>query len=306
MKKLIITLLLTVFSAGAYAQNLFVGTYNVRNDNQGDTEDGNGWVRRCPVIADMLNFEQPDVFGTQECRNNQIRDLVSKLPGYDFIGTGRDDGKEAGEYSAIFYNKNVLKLLNQGNFWLNETPTKPGLGWDAACIRICTWGKFREKVTGFTFYFFNLHMDHVGVVARRESAKLVVKKIKEIAGPKASFILTGDFNVDQTDEIYRIFTNSGLLSDSYEIAGQRFAENGTFQGFDSDSKTSSRIDHIFVSNDCKVNHYGILTHGYWTPNAKTVATFKNSQAPSELNFSTYQRRLPSDHYPVFAKISFPK
>ena len=79
------------------------------------------------------------------------------------------------------------------------------MGWDAACIRICTWGKFKQKATGFTFYFFNLHTDHVGVIARREAAKLVIKKIKEIAGAKAPVILTGDFNVDQKDETYDLF-----------------------------------------------------------------------------------------------------
>lgn len=94
-------------------------------------------------------------------------------------------------------------MLRHGNFWLNETPDVPKLGWDAACIRICSWGQFRQKATGFEFYYFNLHMDHVGVVARREAAKLVVKKIGEIA-KDAPVVLTGDFNVDQTDEIYTI------------------------------------------------------------------------------------------------------
>ena len=192
---------------------------------------------------------------------------------------GRDDGKEAGEYAAIFYKNDRVKLLDSGNFWLNETPDVPKLGWDAACIRICTWGKFKDLRTKKKFYFFNLHMDHVGVVARREAAKLVVSRIKEMA-QDAPVVLTGDFNVDQTDEIYGIFTHSGILKDSYENARIRFAENGTFNSFKVETKTDSRIDHVFVSPSFKVEAYGLRTDSYWAKG----------------------RRNLSDHYPVFVKL----
>ena len=280
-------------------------TYNIRNDNSDDRKEGNAWPKRCQVICDMMNFEQPDIFGTQEVLVGQLRDLKQGLDGYDCIGVGRDDGKEAGEYSAIFYKKDKLKRLDYGNFWLNETPDKPALGWDAACIRICTWGKFRDVQTQLEFYFFNLHMDHVGVVARREAAKLVVRKIKEIAGSNAPVILTGDFNVDQHDEIYQIFTQSGLLKDSYTAAKMRFAENGTFQGFKSSLLTDSRIDHVFVSNKFQVKQYGILTNGYWTEGVSREVS-KEGAAPQELNFRQYVHRLPSDHYPVMVKLNYQK
>lgn len=305
MKKYTLTLLLLAITLCVSSQNLFVGTYNIRNDNSDDRKEGNAWPKRCQVICDMMNFEQPDIFGTQEVLVGQLRDLKQGLDGYDCIGVGRDDGKEAGEYSAIFYKKDKLKRLDYGNFWLNETPDKPALGWDAACIRICTWGKFQDVKTKLKFYFFNLHMDHVGVVARREAAKLVVRKIKEIAGSNAPVILTGDFNVDQHDEIYQIFTQSGLLKDSYTAAKMRFAENGTFQGFKSSLLTDCRIDHVFVSNKFQVNQYGILTNGYWTEgNSREVS--KEGAAPQELNFRQYVHRLPSDHYPVMVKLNYLK
>ena len=114
-----------------------------------------------------MNFESPDIFGAQEVLYAQLGDLLGALDGYDYIGVGRDNGKTKGEYAAIFYKKDRMKLLDKGNFWLNETPNKPKLGWDAACIRICSWGEFEQAETGFRFYYFNLHMDHVGVVARR-------------------------------------------------------------------------------------------------------------------------------------------
>lgn len=272
--------LVALLCLAVQGQGLYVGTYNIRYQNQGDYKKGNGWKQRCPVVCAQINFQHPDILGTQEVLTEQLDDMKALLTDYDYIGVGRDDGKRKGEHTVIFYDRKTIRLLQQGHFWLSETPDKPGLGWDAACTRICTWGKFRSRKAGKTFYFFNLHLDHVGVVARRESARLVVRRIREIAKGKP-VILTGDFNVDQNDTIYSIFTTSGLLNDSYEHSKQRFTENGTFNGFNPDRKTDSRIDHIFVSPSFHVMRYGILTDCYWTDQ---------------------ERRLPSDHYPVFVRL----
>lgn len=281
---------------------MLVGSYNIRYRNSEDSIRGNVWQKRCQVICDQVNFFAPDIFGAQEVLHPQLLDLLRGLDGYDYIGVGRDDGKEAGEYAAIFYKKNRVRLLEQGHFWLSETPEKPGLGWDAACVRICTWGRFKHLKTKKKFYYFNLHMDHVGTVARREAAKLVVEKIREIA-KGAQVVLTGDFNVDQTDEIYRIFTESGILKDSYHATRLRFAENGTFNSFKPDLFTESRIDHVFVSPRTQVEAYGVMTNSYWTPDTVEQQKQKEADAPQEISFTRYQRRLPSDHYPVFVKVN---
>lgn len=234
-------LLSSLVAVPSVAQPLYVGTYNIRYQNNDDSRNGNGWTQRCPVVCDQLNFEHPDIFGTQEVLEPQLHDMLQRLDDYDYIGVGRDDGKTKGEYAAIFYDKQRLRLVENGHFWLSETPDKPSLGWDATCIRICTWGKFEvvqdngtalhtDGTMGLQFYFFNLHMDHVGVKARREAAKLVVERIGQMAGDKLPVVLTGDFNVDQNDEIYGIFTQSGLV-DSYTAARLRFAENGTFNAY---------------------------------------------------------------------------
>ena len=285
------------------AQEMLVGTYNIRMKNDGDSLKGDCWGKRCQVICDQVNFMSPAIFGTQEVLHVQLQDLLHGLHNYDYIGVARDDGKTKGEYAAIFYDKSRIRLLDHGDFWLNETPDRPALGWDAACIRICTWGKFKDLRSGKKFYFFNLHMDHVGRVARREAAHLVVSKIREIA-EKRPVVLTGDFNVDQTDEIYRIFSESGILSDSYTMADIRFAENGTFNAFKPQLKTTSRIDHIFVSPSMKVDAYGVLTDSYWTPDPDSDNTQKASDVPQEISFSTYTRRNPSDHYPVMVRIKW--
>ena len=209
-----------LFSVQIGAQELYVGSYNIRYKNGDDAANGNSWEQRCPVLCDQVNFEHPDVFGAQEVLESQLKDMLLRLDGYDYIGVGRDDGKTKGEYAAIFYDKQKLRLVDSGHFWLSETPDKPSLGWDAACIRICTWGLFsvnvnanlnenengrstsgrllpkgRKNEKSLQFYFFNLHMDHVGVVARREAAKLVVERIRQMAGDSVPVVLTGDFNV---------------------------------------------------------------------------------------------------------------
>ncbi len=301
MKKLFLSSACLLFAMAMSAQSIFVSTYNIRHRNNGDEKKGNVWATRCKVICDMINFEAPDVFGTQEVLIGQLRDLRAGLDNYDFIGVGRDDGKEAGEYSALFYKKDHLTLLNHGNFWLNETPDKPKRGWDAACIRICTWGEFKQKNTGFRFFHFNLHMDHVGIVARREAAKLIVKKVREIA-KGAPVVVTGDFNVDQNNEIFKIFTDSGILKDSYTAARLRFAENGTFNSFNTSFWSPSRIDHVFVSPQFAVDRYGILTNAYWTP--KATDTQKGNDAPSKTKFEKRDRRAPSDHYPVMVHMEY--
>ena len=304
MKKFLLVFLLLMGLSLPMSAQMLVGSYNIRLKVSSDSVNGNAWQKRCQVICDQVNFMSPDIFGAQEVLHVQLLDMLQGLDGYDYIGVGRDDGKTGGEYAAIFYKPDRLRLLDQGNFWISETPDRPGLGWDAACVRVCTWGRFAGQTAtdDESFYFFNLHMDHVGVVARREGAKLIVRKIREIA-QGAHVIVTGDFNVDQKDEIYSIFTESGLLKDSYLATRLRFAENGTFNSFDTELYTDSRIDHIFVSPDTEVEAYGVLTNSYWVPNDASAAKLKGHDAPQQIDFSKYTRRQPSDHYPVFVRLS---
>ncbi len=303
MKRITILAGLLVLAAAQLAAQMLVGSYNIRYKNGGDSINGNVWTKRCQVICDQVNFMSPDIFGAQEVLHVQLTDMLARLDGYDYIGVGRDDGKTAGEYAAIFYKTDRLRLLEQGNFWLNETPDRPALGWDAACVRICSWGRFASQTAtnDESFYFFNLHMDHVGVTARREAAKLIVSKISEIAHG-APVIVTGDFNVDQSDEIYGIFAASGLLKDSYMAARLRFAENGTFNSFETDLFTASRIDHIFVSPQVDVDSYGVMTDSYWLPDEGPQRQLKGHDVPQQIDLVRYTRRQPSDHYPVFVRI----
>ena len=275
---------------------LTVATYNVRNANAGDSANGNGWGQRCPVITQMVRFHGFDIFGTQEAFLHQLKDMKGALPGYDYIGVGRDDGKNKGEFSAIFYRTDKFEVLEQGNFWLSETPDKPSKGWDAALPRICSWGHFKCKDTGFEFLFFNLHMDHIGKQARVESAYLVQKKMKEL-GSNLPAILTGDFNVDQTHSSYKALVEIGQLCDSYEASELRYATNGTFNSFSPDNFTESRIDHVFVSPVFHVKKYGVLTDTYRSVKDQGDKV-QAKDAPQEIALRQYEARTPSDHFPV--------
>ncbi len=264
-----------VFSKGKCELN--VATFNLRMDTPNDKE--NAWPNRKEMVKSLVLFHQFDIFGTQEGFKHQL-DGILETGKYAYVGEGREDGKDAGEHSAILYDKERFKVLDQGNFWYSETPDVPGKGWDATCCnRICSWGKFKDKVSGKIFYFFNSHFDHQGKVARRESAKLLLERMKAIAG-NSTFFCTGDFNAAPEDEPIQIIYADGTLIDSKKVSKQPpYGPEGTFTGYKFDAPMTQRIDYIFVSKDVTVNKYGVLTDSQYG-------------------------RFPSDHFPVIANVSF--
>lgn len=286
----------------ACAQSLNVASYNVRLLTDADYKSGNGWSQRVDCLCDVIRFSDFDIFGAQEVRYEQLSDMLYRLQDYDYVGVGRDDGAQGGEYSPVFYKKERFTLLDSGTFWLSETPDKVSKGWDAKCRRVCSWGYFKDKVSRKKFWFFNLHMDHIGIVARRESAKLVVARIAEMCGKNASVVLTGDFNVAQDNEIYGIFADCGFLKDSYEVAEFRFAPTGTFNSFKPQNFTTRRIDHIWVSDNARVDRYGVLTYHFW--DKESGENSRLNDAPKEIKAEKRTVRLPSDHYPVNVFLSF--
>lgn len=289
MKKIVFFLMTIIFAFSATAQNrINVASYNIRCLSDNDTKEGNGWSRRCSNITNLIRFHEFEIFGVQEAYKQQIDDMKKEMPGFEYIGVGREDGKDAGEHAAIFYDTKKFKVLKNGDFWLSQTPDKPSTGWDAALPRICTWGLFKHISTGKKFLFFNLHMDHIGINARVQSALLIEKKINDM-GKDYPVILTGDFNVDQTESAYNTIMASGKLKDSHDKAEIVYDNNGTYNAYKTNRYTNSRIDHIFVSNNISVLKWGVLTDMYWS---------------KEEGDNNYQIRVPSDHYPITASIQF--
>lgn len=257
------------------AQQLLIGTFNIRYDNPKDT--GNLWVNRAPVVSALIDFHDFDIFGTQEGLKNQLDDISNALPQYTRYGVGRNDGKEEGEHSAIYFKKDLFTLLKKGDFWLSQTPEKPSLGWDAICCnRVCSWVYLQHKKSGKKFYFFNAHFDHQGVQARKESSKLILQKIKEIASNEP-VIFTGDLNGAHSSEWYQTIAQSGFLTDSYKAVKKPYANNASFNSFGATKGRKEIIDHIFMTSHFTADKWGILT-------------------------DTYDGKYPSDHFPVVARL----
>jgi endonuclease/exonuclease/phosphatase family metal-dependent hydrolase len=220
-------------------------TYNLRYDNPNDKE--NWWEYRKAELVKMIKHYHPDILGIQEGLNQQVKYLDSSLNSYDYAGVGRDDGMKKGEYSAIFYDTAKFFLLSTKTYWLSQTPDIVSVGWDAALERIATFGKFRDKNTGDTLYVFNCHMDHIGKLARENSAKLIIELIDDMKIGNKRLIVMGDFNAEPND--VAVNTIKSRMEDMYGHDGVITAgPAGTFNAFNIDNPVTKRIDYIFVKN----------------------------------------------------------
>ena len=257
---------------------LRVMSFNVRN---ADMPDGrHGWRFRRPRVRETLRFYRPDVLGCQEALDAQVNDLAADLPGYQWVGVGREDGRAKGEYAPIFYHAARLELVESGTFWLSPTPeTVASVGWDAALTRIATWARFRDKLDGGReFLAVNTHFDHVGEVARGESATLIVRKAAEIAGG-LPLVVTGDFNSGPETAAYR--TMSGSLADARAAAAVVLGPAGTFGTFAAQVEPAKRIDYIFATPGTRVARFATLSQE-WDGGVHA-----------------------SDHFPILADVALP-
>lgn len=242
----LVAFVLLVASCGRQPEaKVDVMSFNIRLDHAGDSL--NNWKFRKDNAAQMIAYYAPDIVGTQEVIKNQLDDLKSRLPQYTALGVGRADGKEQGEYCSLFYKTDRFELIKNGDFGLSETPDSIGLkGWDAACERIVTWAILKDKVSGKQLAAFNTHFDHVGEVARRESAKLILDKIKVIANG-LPVIITGDFNGTIDSEPITVLTEGGMQN-TYAKATTVYGPAWSFHDFGRiPVEARSLIDFIFVS-----------------------------------------------------------
>jgi len=257
-----------------------VMTFNIRMNSPSDGP--NAWPLRKELAAGTIAFQQAHIAGLQEVLLSQLEDLRGLLPGYDWVGVGRDDGKEAGEFNPIFFLRDRFRLLESSTFWLSEHPGRPGLkGWDAACARVVTWARLKDLWTGATLVAFNTHFDHVGETARRESAALVLAEMRRIAAG-APVVLTGDFNCTRDDPAYRTLVgpaeNDSFLRDTRDVSALApYGPSFSFNGFKADVQGRWPIDHIFVGRGVAVLRAGVLP-------------------------GTWEGRFVSDHNPVLAEI----
>lgn len=250
-----------------------VATYNLRYDNPGDGP--NAWPARKEKVKALIRYHEFDILGTQEGLSGQIADLA-QMEEFEHVGVGRDDGKDAGEHSAIFFRKSRFTLLGKGDFWLSETPDRPSFGWDAKCChRLASWARLRDRASSRVLYVFSVHFDHEGEQARRASADLMLKKIAEIARGEPA-ICVGDFN--STPDTLQIRTMSTAMRDAYRASRTPpYGPAGTFNDFHADRLATDRIDYIFVDRHFDVLKYAVLG-------------------------DAFDGRYPSDHFPVVSRV----
>jgi endonuclease/exonuclease/phosphatase family metal-dependent hydrolase len=279
MKKITLAFTLFVCYFSLSAQGLHVMTFNIRLNTASDSLDA--WPYRKDKVASQILFHEIQLLGVQEALHDQVVDLRERLPQFRSLGGGRDDGKEKGEYSAIFYDTARLQVLQSKMFWLSETPEIPGSkSWDAAITRIVTWAKFRDKKTKKIFFAFNTHFDHKGEVARRESAKIVLNKIKEIAG-NVPVVCVGDFNAEPAQEPVMVIMNKNNplhLTNAKDISQTpHYGPTGTFNAFRSKERNDQPIDYIFLKGKWKVLKHATISQ-------------------------TWGGRFASDHFSVLATL----
>ena len=271
---------LTAMASMAFAggdstpKELKVMSYNIR---LGVGKDGtNSWQFRAPATAEMLKAQKPDVFGIQEAYDFQVKFIEEFCPEYKSAGVGREDGKKKGEHMSIFWNKNTVKMIKWGNFWLSETPDVPSMGWDARCKRTATWALMKDKKTGKKFYFVNTHLDHRGAEAQKNGLALIVDRIASINPEGYPMVLTGDFNIKPSNPA--LVDLDKKMSSAREIA-EKTDHLNTFNGW-SNKKTDSIIDFIYVSGFSACPEYQTVTTKY------------------------ADKPFVSDHYPIFARLVF--
>ncbi len=277
-------ILVALVISSASAAPFRVMTYNLRYDNPQDSLDN--WKYRRDFIVSTIKFHKADILCIQEGLVHQVHFLADSLSEFSWYGIGRDDGKNAGEFSAIFYKKNRFMRIDSGTFWLSATPEKPTMGWDAACIRICTWVKLMDASNGAIFLLTNTHFDHVGKVARIESSKLLRLRIAKLSSDTLPVITCGDFNSSETDSAYTIMTTALPIPQLYDTKNISLLPHhgpaNTFSGFHvKEGIIGERIDFIFVTKSIRV-----LQHA-------TISDFKDDL------------RFPSDHLPVITEIEVP-
>lgn len=259
------------------AQELTLMTYNIRYDNPADGD--NAWPLRKECLSRQILAEAPDVLGIQEGLYSQLLYLDSEFVDYQRVGVGRDDGQQQGEFSAVYFRRDRFRLDSSATFWLSQTPDVPSKAWDAALPRICTWAALTDLETGRPFAVMNTHFDHIGSIARLNSALLLLSRASAFESSGRTVFMMGDFNCGSQSEPILLIT-SRYFDGMQSRSKVGFSDRGTYNAFDPGREARERIDFIFHSDS-----------GIQVKEARIVTAFCNSG------------RYPSDHFPVMTRYS---
>ncbi|MCX7876581.1 MAG: endonuclease/exonuclease/phosphatase family protein [Melioribacteraceae bacterium] len=262
-----------LLSQSNFKKDIKVMSFNIRYGTANDGE--NSWEFRKKFVFEIIKKYNPDLIGLQEALKFQIDEILIALPEYKFVGNGRDDGKEGGEYSCILYKKKRFAIDSTETFWFSETPDIPGSKhWGNNYTRISTWAKISDRLNKKKYYFFNLHLDHESQPSREKSTELLIKKISGLT-EKLPVIISGDFNCGESNAAIKTILRFGF-KDTYRLVISSSDNEGTFNDFKGITN-GERIDYIFTTNDFR------------TIEAKIIR-------------DSFNNKFPSDHFPIYSKI----
>ena len=229
-------------------------TYNIKYDDNSNGK--NSWKVRKDAMIELIHKLSPDILGIQEGLIHQVEFLDSKLSDHKYVGVGRDDANRKGEYCAIFFNEKKYKLLKDSTFWLSENPDKVSVGWDAALERICTYALLENIKNGNKIWAFNTHFDHIGNIAREESARLLLEKIQVLNINKEPVLVMGDFNVEDNSKVIDILKQK-LIDTMRDYEIEHKGPVGTFNNFLNNQEIIKRIDYVFSNGFQTISHQHI-------------------------------------------------
>lgn len=258
MKNLLLFALATLMMVGCGERpiEMRAASFNVRYDAAADAANGDSWAERKGDVADVILRHDFDIVGTQEANKDQMPELGELLPGYDYIY--HPYGSGGGFHNCVtYYKRDKYELLDQGTFWYSPTPDVESFGWDATDYRLCHWGKFLDKASGREFFFFNSHLYWRLETARANSGKVLVEKVREIAG-ESPVIAVGDYNSrEETPQVKDILS---LLRDAYAVSETAPAGpvNTDLGGGNFLGPAKARIDYLFVSEGVRVKDYTVI------------------------------------------------
>lgn len=256
--------------------DLKIMSFNLR---YGTAKDGeNAWPKRCDIVVDTIRAQAPDLIGSQECLDFQAEYIVEKLPEYAWFGVSRKQSMKD-EMAAVFYRKSLLVPIEAETFWLSETPeVVESKSWDSSLPRTATRIRFYHRESRGFFTFFNTHLDHMGVEARKKGAELIVSRAAALPADMP-VIVTGDFNCFGGNSVpWQTFVDGGF-QDAWQLAKERSGPDVTFHDFSGKPGVGAdgRIDWIMIRGAAEVAV------------CETLTTNKDG-------------RYPSDHFPVRAQI----
>jgi endonuclease/exonuclease/phosphatase family metal-dependent hydrolase len=245
---------------------------------QGLGPDGHGWADRREAVTAEIRRVSPDIIAFQEVWMEQFVDLRESFPDLSWVAE-----TDTPAHTPIAYRTDLFELIDSGTFWLSPPDGEPGApAWDATYQRLATYATLDDLGTGKRVMVMNVHFDHEGERARRESVSLVRDRLTTLSGDEK--LLAGDFNCQPGDPAYRRTTTDEAgwtaLSDARTVAETTDGPPVTYTGFESEPYDSTRIDHIMVSDGVGVER--LLT---CVPAAEPETK-------------------PSDHRPVLADLSY--